>query len=199
MEIPKEYRIQNKIWIEPDMYYSEAFQCLSASALKTLLRCLQKRKWETGKVKGKKKIVYKNDGFLFPYEEMIALFDIGETTCWKNIIKLVEVGFLDIVHQGGWYQKYEKNKDFSVYINSDRWRKYGTPEFIKVEKPKILQQHLHIRENIRRKELKATSQKRSQQLQKSEVEKPKTCDYRLQKSEADRTDGKNDESIVALG
>lgn len=159
-----EYKIKRKILIEPDMFYSQAFNKLSATALKTLLRCLQKRKWENFKVRGKKKIVFADDGFIFPYAEMQQLFGIGTTTCWKNINTLIELGFLDIHHQGGWYQKHEKEQDYSVYRLSERWRKYGTPEFIRVEKPKNLLERFHIRENMKRKKTKATSGLRSCQL-----------------------------------
>jgi hypothetical protein len=107
----KQFKIKNKILIEPDMFYSGPFKALSASAIRTLMRCLQKRKWN--KVKGsngKKKIVYVNDGFIFPYIEATFL-GIGTTQHSNNIRKLVELGFLDIVHQGGWYQKNKRTRE----------------------------------------------------------------------------------------
>lgn len=185
MEIPNKYKIKNKIWIEPDMFYSEAFNCLSASAIKTLMRCLQKRKWDKTKVHGKKQIVYTDDGFTFPYAEATALKIAGVTQYWKNLRKLVEVGFLEVLYQGGWYQKHEREKDYSVYKYSERWRKYGTPEFVKVEKPKVLREQFHIRENMRRQKLKVTSQKRSGQLHKSEDDKKKSTNDRLHESEVE--------------
>ncbi len=153
----KNFKIKNKILIEPEMFYSDAFINLSASALRTLLRCLQKRKWVKTKIKGKKQNVYTNDGFIFPYVEARFL-KIGTTQHWKNINMLIERGFLDIEHQGGWYQK-EREKDYSVYKLSDRWRQHGTPNFKKVEKQKVLNMGNYIRENLKRHETKATSQK----------------------------------------
>lgn len=179
----KKYEIRNKILIEPDMFYSKAFKCLSASAIRTLMRCLQKRKWEKAKVNGKKRVVYYNAPFIFPYAEA-SFLGIGTTQHWKNIIKLVEVGFLEIEHQGGWYQKHEREKDYSRYINSDRWKKYGTPEFQKIDKHKVLPPRFHIRKNMERQKLKATSVKRSDHLHKHEGDEGKKHDDRLHNNEA---------------
>jgi hypothetical protein len=186
MEIPNKYKIKNRIWIESDMFYSEAFNCLSASTIKTLMRCLQKRKWDEIKVHKKKQNVYYNEGFIFPYAEAAALKIARDTQHWKNMKKLVEVGFLDVVHQGGWYQKHEKEKDYSVYKYSERWRKYDTSEFVKVEKQKVLREQFHIRENMRRQKLKVTSQKRSGQLHKSEGDGKLSENDRLHESEVEK-------------
>lgn len=182
--------------MEDEMFYSEAFRCLKASAIKTLMRCLQKRKWETGR---KKKIIYTDDGFVFPYAEAEALGIAKTTQYWKNIIKLVEVGLLDVVHQGGWYQKHEKEKDYSVYKLSERWRKYGTPEFEKAEKPKRLLKHLQIRENIARQKLKSTSLERRGQLHRNEDDRQESSNDRLHKSEVEVTTLKSFQHLDATG
>jgi hypothetical protein len=192
----QKFRIKNKIIIEPDMFYSEAFMSLSASAIRALLRCLQKRKWENGKVHRKKSIIYLNDGFIFPYAEA-AFLKIRTTQHWKNITKLFAVGFLDIEHQGGWYQKNKKEKDYSVFLLSERWRKYGTPDFKQGEKPKTLQKEYYIQSNIARKKIKATSRKRSRHLHDSEVDTPKKATSRLHVSEVDRETEKGAESLVS--
>jgi hypothetical protein len=193
MEIPKKYKIKNKIWIEDEMFYSEAFSCLTASEIKTLMRCLQKRKWETGR---KRKIIYTDDGFVFPYAEAAALSIAKNTQYWKNINKLIGVGFLDLLYQGGWYQKHEREKDYSVYKNSERWRNYGTADFVKAEKKKTLPKSFHIREHLLQKKLKSTSLKRSRQLHKSEDDRLKTDNDRLHNNEGDNSDQKIPESIV---
>lgn len=138
--------------MESDMFYSAAYRNISSSgsAINTLLRCLQKRKWETVKTGKKRKVIFINDGFIFPYAEAVGLGISGKTMHWKNLKKLVEVGFLDMVHQGGWYRKHEKTSDYSVYKFSERWHKYGTPEFVMVEKAKVLPEHFHIRANLER-------------------------------------------------
>jgi len=192
----QKYQIRKKIIVEPDMYYSDAFKSLSASALRTLMRCLQKRKWENGKKYGKKVTIYLNDGFIFPYFEAAKL-GIGTTQHWKNINKLVKVGFLDIQHQGGWYQKHEKEKDYSVYLLSERWRRFGTPDFKHVEKPKSLQPDYYVQKNISRKKSKATSRKRRCHLHDSEVDRPKKAIYRLHDSEVDKEAGTEVESFTS--
>lgn len=198
MEIDSKYKIRYKIFIEPDLFYSKAFRCLSASAIKTLMRCLQKRKWDKIKVGGKKKIVYTDEGFIFPYSEASSLDIAGYTQHWKNMSKLIEVGFLEVIHQGGWYQKHEREKDYSVYKLSERWRKYGTPEFVTVEKPKVLPEQFHIRENMERQKLKVTSQKRSGQLRKNEDDGIILENARLHESEVTEQSKESHQSLAAI-
>gem|GEM_PF-466348 len=176
------FYMKNKVWIEPDMFQSNAFYSLSASAIRTLMRCLQKRKWVDMKVGRKKKKVYTNDGFIFPYNEADYL-EVKTTQFYNNMKELIEKGFLDLVYQGGSYQK--KEKDYSVYKLSERWRQYDAPDFKKVEKPKSQKPDFYIQKNIERKKTKATSQKRSEQLHKSEVDIVKRDNYRLHESEVD--------------
>ena len=170
-------KFKSQVRLEADILYSAAFKKIIRSSgltLAVLLRCFQKRKWDELKSGRKKKVVYRDEAFIFPYSEMLELWGIKTTTAWKIIKRLVEVGFLDIEHQGGWYQKHEREKDFSRYKLSERWRKYGTPEFKKVEKERVLPKHFHIRANIARKKSKPTSRKRGCHLHDREVVRPKT-------------------------
>lgn len=201
MEIPKEYRIKNQIWFDPEMFYSEAWQSMkkSASLINTLLRCLQKRKWEKTKIRGRKQIIYINDGFTFPYAEAKALNIAQNTQHWKNLRKLVEIGFIDPVHQGGWYRKHEKTYDYSVYKLSDRWRKYNTPEFEKVEMPRVLPKYFHIRENIKRQKSKVTSLKRRRDLHGSEDESTILENNRLHANEDGKAVTKGRQSLAVTG
>jgi hypothetical protein len=160
------------------------------------MRCLQKRNWDTVKVRGKKQTVYRDDeSFIFPYTEGRDL-GIKDTQFWKNIVKLVAIGFLEVEHQGGWYQKHERKKDYSRYKLSERWRKYGTSEFIKVEKHKVLPKHFHIQENIERKKLEVTSRKRSGLLHESEDDRRKSINNRLHESEGDKSAMENRQSLA---
>lgn len=194
-------KIKSQVRLDADIIYSRAFKEImsSGSAITALMRCYQKRKWDDSRGRKKKKTVYLNEPFIFPYKEMKALWGIKTTTHWKNMNRLIEVGFLDLDYQGGWYQKNERTKDFSRYKLSERWRKYGTPEFKKVEKERVLPDRFHVRENIARKELKATSLKRSGHLHNSEDDRPKTGNCRLHDSEVDRTGRKDAQSLVAIG
>lgn len=170
MDIPNKYRNKRAVWFEADLLESEAFRSISksGSTIVTLMKCLQKRKWEKLKVKGKPQYIPTEDGFIFPYAEAADLKIAKKTQHWKNIIKLIEVGFIDMVHQGGWYRKHERVSDYSVYKYSERWRKYGTPEFVSVEKTKVLPKHFHIRENIERQKLKVTSLERTSHVHSNE-------------------------------
>lgn len=188
-------KIKNEIRIKAEIFYSEAFNCLSRSTIITLMRCLQKRKWDFEGKHKKRKMVYLNQDFIFPYAEATFL-GIGTTQHWKNINKLIEVGFLDPVHQGGWYQKHEREKDYSVYKLSERWRDYGTDKFVKIEKKKALPDSFHVRENIARQKSKLTSLKRSGHLHNSEGDRLKTGNNRLHNSEGDKTNNKITESLV---
>jgi len=193
-------KIKSQVRLDADIIYSKAFKEImsSGSAITTLMRCYQKRKWDDSRGR-KKKPAYLNEPFIFPYNEMKDLWGIRTTQHWKNMNRLIEVGFLDLEHQGGWFQKNERTKDFSRYTLSERWRKYGTPEFKKVEKERSLLDRFHVRENIARKKLKATSLKRSGHLHNSEDDRPKTGNSRLHDSEVDRTGKKDVQSLVALG
>ncbi|MFZ2418775.1 MAG: hypothetical protein WAW22_09725 [Smithellaceae bacterium] len=193
-------KIKSQVRLDADIIYSKAFKEImsSGSAITTLMRCYQKRKWDDSRGR-KKKPAYLNEPFIFPYNEMKDLWGIKTTTHWKNMNRLIEVGFLDLDYQGGWYQKNERTKDFSRYKLSERWRKYGTPEFKKVEKEKVLPESFHIRANIARKVLKATSLKRSGHLHNSEDDRLKTGNSRLHDSEVDRTGKKDAQSLAAIG
>ncbi len=193
-------KIKSQVRLDADILYSKAYKKImsSGSAITALMRCYQKRKWDVSKGR-KKKPVYSDESFIFPYTEMKDLWGIKTTQHWKNLNKLIEVGFLDLDYQGGWYQKNERIKDFSRYKLSERWRKYGTPEFKKIEKERVLPESFHVRANIARKELKATSLKRSEHLHNSEDDKPKTVNCRLHDSEVHRTGNKDVPSLTAFG
>ena len=194
----KKFKIKSEIRIEADIFYSPAFQCLSRSTMIALMRCLQKRKWEFEKIRGKKRMIYTNDEFIFPYAEA-ALLGIGTTQHWKNMIKLIEVGFLDLAYQGGSFQKYDHEKDYSRYKLSNRWRDYGTPLFREVNKPKVLRRAAYILENIKRQKLKTPSQTRRHYLHKCEGDGHKTVNTRFHESEGDKAQQKTAESLVSNG
>jgi len=196
MSEQEHFRIKNKILIEPDLFYSPAFNDLSKSGIVTLLRCLQKRRWEKTKVHGRKITVYANEGFIFPYREA-SFLNIGTTQHWKNIKSLIEIGFLDLIYQGGSFQKHDKEKDYNVYSLSERWRFYGKPEFITIEKPKILRNQFHIRENIKRHKLKSTSLQRRRPLHKREDERTKQDIDRLHKHEDEGHITKSEQTVAS--
>lgn len=200
-DIPRKYQIKSSVWIETDMFYSAAFKSLarSGSALCTFMRCVQKIKRDKIKVNGKKKYIPSDRGFIFPYAESAALGIAGKTQHWKNIKKLIEVGFLDLVHQGGWYRRYESTSDYNVYKYSERWRKYGTPEFVNVEKQKVLPKQFHVREHIARKKAKVTSLERTRHVHNSEHDQRNEDSCHVHDDEQSKQAAAVCQSLTAVG
>ena len=67
---------------------------------------------------------------IFTYQEAKNIMAID--TFIKSRNKLIERGFIDIVKRGG------LEKQSAIYGLSDRWKKYGTKDFVKVDIKKIL-------------------------------------------------------------
>jgi hypothetical protein len=135
------YQIRRDVFVEWEILESAAFKTLSATGIRILLRFLQKRKWTTIK----KKTIYENGGLVFTYAES-AEMGIKNTAFYESMKRLIEVGFIDLDHQGGCY-----GKDFSRYSFSERWRNYGTGNFQRVEKRRSLQRGLDVRSHMKKK------------------------------------------------
>ena len=67
---------------------------------------------------------------ILTYQEAKNIMAID--TFIKSRNKLIERGFIDIVKRGG------LEKQSAIYGLSDRWKKYGTKDFVKVDLKKIL-------------------------------------------------------------
>jgi hypothetical protein len=152
------YQLRRDVFVGWGILESAAFQTLSAAGIRILLRFLQKRTW----VKVKKKTIYENGGLSFTYTEA-NLMGIKGTTFYEAIVRLIEIGFIDLEHQGGAY-----GKDYSRYVISERWRDFGTDNFQRVEKRRSLQRGMDVRNHMRRK-IETPTEKRSGQLRKSVV------------------------------
>ena len=151
--LDKKYLLRRDVWIPWDMFSSTAFKKLSAKGVWVLCRFLQKRTWTKGKGK-RQRTQYNNCGLVFTYDEAEHL-GISQSQFHTIIKRLVEVGFLDMEHQGGMY-----GHDYSRYKLSERWRDYGTPMFKKVEKKRVLQPGLDVQSWKTRKS-KVTTENRS--------------------------------------
>ena len=111
---------------------SPAFQKLSGTAIRVYLRFIQKRPWDSlGRKKGYK---YHNagrdgNGFNLPFNEAQAVLGINsKDTLYSAIRQLVRYGFVDILDYGNYYRS-----KMARYAISNRWMKYDTAGFIKVE------------------------------------------------------------------
>lgn len=94
----KKWKLNRKVWIQPDMMEAESFRSLSKTQLLVLLRFRQKITWSG---RGKRR-VYDCDNLVFTYAEAEYL-GISRSTFHRSIKALVEKGFIDIEHQGGAY------------------------------------------------------------------------------------------------
>lgn len=129
------------------MLQSPALRKLSGTGLFILLRFLQKREWIYNK--RRRRVEYLDIEIPFTYEEAVCL-GISLSSFHQNMRRLVELGFIDVVHQGGAY-----GHDYSRYKLSDRWMDYGTDRFRKVIKGRSLQPGLDVKS--RKDKLKVTT------------------------------------------
>jgi len=155
------YQLRRNVYVQWEMLDSKAFKELNASGIRVLLRFLQKRTWAYIKQGRHQKRVYENHNLVFTYAEAAAVIGIQTTTFYNAIKRLVEVGFVDIEHQGGTF-----GHDYSMYALSERWRDYGTERFKIVEKERTLPRGHDVRSNMQK--TKVTSETRSGPLRKSE-------------------------------
>jgi len=66
---------------------------------------------------------------IFTYREAIKIMHQDTFTRCRN--KLIENGLIDIIKRGGFYNQP------AIYGLSDRWKKYGTKDFVKIDIRKI--------------------------------------------------------------
>ena len=122
-----------KIVIEREVYESAAFRRLTGTAIRIYLAFLGKRQTKKRKhpKKGEYWVILNNGEIEFPYKEAEGRYGIKQAAFRENRDLLVEMGFIDIAESGaGLY------KSKTLYAISERWRKYGTPEFKQVKREK---------------------------------------------------------------
>lgn len=131
----RKFRNRSFCMIDADLIESEAFANLSGKfAIVCLLRFHQKIHRRITKRKGLKHGVITNNGeIIFTHAEAKELGMKSSETFYRVIRQLIELGFIDIVDRGNWYEKTPKK-----YAISERWRKYGTSEYERKDVPRIL-------------------------------------------------------------
>ena len=150
----KKFKLNRKVWMEPQMMESAAFRSLSSKAMWVLLRFLQKRTWEDTKTSSRrKKRIYHDEDLVLTYSEAIE-FGISRAQFHRILKLLVAKGFIDVQHQGGCY-----GRDYSRYKLVDRWKKYGTSEFAEKTKKRVLQAGLDVQSRKAQKKEKRTKTK----------------------------------------
>jgi hypothetical protein len=116
------------IFIERNLYRSQAFKRLSKSATVILFEFLGRRRLEH---KGGSWVITNNGKITLSYREVEKLFGFAPSTMANSITQLVESGFITIAHQG-----IRNSKDPSRYAISERWRDYGTDKFVEQTRQK---------------------------------------------------------------
>ena len=115
--------------IEKELLNSAVFRSLSSTAMIIYLDFLQRRQMK--KIGRKKKLIILNNGeLIYTYGEAEKR-GFTRTRFARAIDELVQKGFIDIAHAGNGY-----NKDCTLYSISERWRAWGTENFIQKNRPK---------------------------------------------------------------
>lgn len=117
--------------VDKEIILSEAYLSLSGKAPQIYLIFLGKRR--IGKIAvGRKKVpvVLNNGEIIFTYQEAEKL-GISRQAFARALDQLIECGFIDIAHTGvGLY------KSATFYSISERWKRFGTPDFEYKERKK---------------------------------------------------------------
>ena len=126
-------KTQNIIWLERRLIVSEAFRALqTTSSYVVLMVFMSKRQMEVLKTAKRKEFVIANNGEIeFTYIEAKQKYGISDSKFTKAIDELIDKGFIDIAATGMGVHKVTTH-----YSISDRWKDYGTPDFVKKERPK---------------------------------------------------------------
>ena len=127
-----------KIFIEGDLPSSLAWLTLTNTSKEVLLLFYCKK--QMAKIKGKRDdwVITNNGSITFTYNEAKKEGYPG-TTFSTAIGQLVEVGFLDIASSGS--GMFKQPTRFAI---SERWRKYGTLEFVQKKRPPRPKHGQHI-------------------------------------------------------
>jgi len=126
-------KASDHICVEKHIVKSKAFRELPARAIIILLDFLCKRQFSVVKnSKGGKHYSIKNNGEIEYCFSEAEKNGISRQSFNQNRDILIKKGFIDIVHSGCGGHKGDKN----LYAISNRWKKWGTPEFEYKERAK---------------------------------------------------------------
>lgn len=112
--------------IERDMLKATAFRTLTSTAMVILFDFMAKRKIKTRKLKNGNRVtsILNNGEIEYCFSEAMKK-GIPASSFNRGRDQLVRHGFLDISHAGSGGRKGDK----TLYALSERWRKFGTPDF----------------------------------------------------------------------
>lgn len=120
--------------VETDLLKSDVFRGLSSPAKTVLFDFLMKRQVKKMKARPGREadwVILNNGEIEYTYSEAFKR-GIPFRTFARVIDELVRCGFIDIAYSGSGGRKGDK----SLYAISDRWKQWGTEEFIPASRPK---------------------------------------------------------------
>jgi len=129
-----------KMYVSRAMITSRAFLSLkTAAACQVLMiflnKCrMEKVQWKPG-TRDKEWRITNNGEIQFTYKEAKEKYGLSAGKFRRAIDELAETGFIDIAKSGFGLQK-----DVTLYAISNRWEKYGTDEFVPMERLKRVEQ-----------------------------------------------------------
>ena len=147
----RKIKLKRKVWIEPEMFQSEVFRSLTKWQMWILMRFHQKRPWSEMKRGNETNRIYENGGLTFTYTEA-EHFGFTGGTFYTAIKRLVELGFLDVEHRGGTFG-HGQIKDYTRFKLVDRWKKWGTEDFIPRDFPKLQNEGADVQSRKAKKEI----------------------------------------------
>ena len=122
------------LYIDPAIPRSKAWQALTGTSIKVLFEFFLRRvvvKRKRRPQGGPPFDIVNNGEIVFTYLEADDRYGLSSKQFSKALDDLIEKGFLEVSHLGAAYRG-----DKSMYSISDRWKKYKTPEFEEVERPR---------------------------------------------------------------
>jgi len=121
-----------RVWLPRGLASSPAARKLSANAFRVLLAFYEKRRMTRVKYGGRNHWEVANNGeIVFPYTDAQQRLGLAPASFTRAIDALVACGFIDIAEPG---QPCARKP--TQYAISDRWMKYGLPDFVAKERPK---------------------------------------------------------------
>ena len=114
------------VWFDRAVFESKASCPLNATAIRVYLAFLTKRQLHKRRNPrgGEDWTIFNNGEIEFTYKEAEAEYGIKQGAFRENRDLLVEVVLMDIAQSGAGMYKAK-----TLYAISERWRKYGTPDF----------------------------------------------------------------------
>ncbi len=109
----------------PEIFVSDAWLSLGGIAPQVYLLFLCKRRMEkTGKKGHQRNICTNGRELVFTYQEAKESYELTQPRFRRAIDDLISKGLIDVVRSAGGLFK-----EVTLYGLSERWRKYGTPQF----------------------------------------------------------------------